>query len=138
MPWANIIRIGWGLGFLVAAAFNLIYTLQADLDPFWEWFRENAWFTVYKDMLERIVIPNGSVIVVLTVVFEVVTGVLILNKLLWARLGLVLALLWPIFLLPLMPKGPEMTTVILLAIGPALLLLGEYETTFWELLRARF
>ena len=69
MPWANIIRIGWGLGFLVAAGFNLIYTLQADLEPFWEWFRENAWFTVYKDMLENIVIPNGSVIVVLTVVY---------------------------------------------------------------------
>ena len=138
MTWANKVRIGWGVGFLVAAVFNLTYTLQADLISFWEWFLENAWFTVYKDMLENIVIPNGSVIVVLTVVFEVVTGVLILHKLLWARLGLVLALLWAIFLLPLMPKGLGMAPNILLAIGPALLLLGEYETTFWELLRARF
>jgi len=136
MPWANIIRIGWGLGFLVAAGFNLIVTLR-NPQPL-DGFLENARFTIYKDMLENLIIPNSSVFIVLTVVFQVVTGVLILNKLLWARLGLVLALLWPIFLLPLMPKGPEMATVILLAIGPALLLLGEYETTFWELLRARF
>lgn len=138
MTWANKVRIGWGFGFFAAAAFNLFYTLPSDLIPFWEWFQENAWIPLYKDMLESIVIPNGSVIVVLTVIFEIVTSMLILNKLLWAKLGLVLALLWPIFLLPLLPIGPVMAVNILLAIGPALLLFRTYETTFWEQLRTRF
>lgn len=138
MTWANKVRMGWGLGFLAAAAFNLFYTLQADNTEFWEWFLENAWFTLYEDMIVNIIIPYGRILVAITVIFEVVTGLLILNKLRLARLGLMLAFLWPVFLMPYMPFGLGITPNLLLAIGPALLLIREYETTFWDLLRARF
>ncbi|MHA2297393.1 MAG: hypothetical protein ACXADA_15295 [Candidatus Hodarchaeales archaeon] len=132
MTWTNKIRIGWGLGFLVSAGFNLIFGLR-NQEYIWEFFLENVQLPIYKDILENIIIPNGSIIIVLTVIFEVVTGVLILNKLLLARLGLVFASLWPIFLLPL--EWSEMARNILLAIVPALLLLRKYETTFLEMLR---
>jgi len=138
MTLANKVRIGWGFGFLAAAGFNLIYTLRVDNTAFWEWFLENAWFTLYKDMIVNIIIPYASILIVITVIFEAINGLLILNKLRLARLGLVLAFLWPIFLLPYMPFGLGIAPNLLLAIGPALLLMREYETTFWELLRARF
>lgn len=133
MTWANKVRIGWGLGYLIAAFYTLIVILN-NPDPLLEYFLENAQLSVYKDMVEDIIIPNGSIFVVLMVIIEVLIGVLILHKFRVAKLGLVLAILYPIFLVPFMPIGPEMAVIILIAISPALLLLREYETTFWTIL----
>jgi hypothetical protein len=74
----------------------------------------------------------------LTVIFEIVLGVLILNKLLITRIGLVFGILWAIFLIPILPLGPEMLTNIILAAVQVILLRKEYETTFIEILRERF
>ncbi|MFW9992881.1 MAG: hypothetical protein ACFFD4_12630 [Candidatus Odinarchaeota archaeon] len=134
MTLANKARIVWGLSFLVFAGINLIFTPG---NPYiWEFFLENVRLPIYRDILENIIIPNSTIVIAIAVIFEVITGVLILNKLLLARLGLVLAALWPIFLLPL--ETSEMTRNILFAIVPALLLLREYDTTFLEMLRERF
>jgi len=137
MTWSNRGRIGFGLGYLIAALFNLTFTLRTH-QPLWDFFLENAHLSFYKDILINVIIPNGALFVILTVVFEIVTGVLILNKSLIARIGLVLGVLWVIFLIPILPLGPEMLTNIILAAVQAILLRKEYETTFLEILRERF
>lgn len=133
MTWANKVRIGWGLGYFAAAVYTLFVILN-NPDPLLDWFLENAQIDVYRDMVEDFIIPNGSVFVVLMVIIEVVISVLILHKNRVAKLGLVLAILWPVILVPLMPVGLEMGVIILIAIGPLLLLLRGYEKTFWTLL----
>ena len=137
MTWSNRGRIGFGLGYLVAALFNLTFTLRTH-QPLWDFFLENAHLSLYKDILINVIIPNGALFIILTVVFEIVTGILILNKLLIARIGLVLAVLWVIFLIPILPLGPEMLTNIILAAVQVILLRKEYEFTFLEMIRQRF
>ncbi len=137
MNWSDIGRIGFGLGYLVAALFNLTFTLR-NPQPLWDFFLENAHFTFYKEFLSNVIIPNASLFILLTVVFEFVLGVLILNKLILAKIGLVFGVVWCIFLLPFFPVGPEMLTNIILAVVQAILLRKEYETTFLEMLRTRF
>ncbi len=130
MTWANKVRIGWGLGYFAAAFYTLVVILN-NPDPLLDWFLENAQLDIYRDMVNDFIIPNGSVFVVLMVLIEVVIGLLILHKNRVTKLGLVLAILWPAILVPLTPIGPEMAVIILIAIGPVLLLLRKYETTFW-------
>jgi hypothetical protein len=137
MSWSNRGRIGFGLGYLVAAIFNLTFTLRAP-QPLWDFFLENSHLLLYDDILLNIIIPNGALFIILTVVFEIVTGVLILNKLLISRIGLILGVLWVVFLIPMLPLGPEMLTNLILAAVQLILLRKEYELTFLEMLRQRF
>lgn len=135
MIWANIIRFVWGLGFLVAAGFNLIFSIKNQKIIF-EFFLENVKFPVYRKILVDIIIPNGTVIIILTAILEIITGLLILNKLHLAKIGLMFAVVWPIFLIPL--EWSEMKRNIFLAAVPALLLTQNYETTFLETLSEWF
>jgi hypothetical protein len=137
MTWSNRVRIGFGLGYLVAAIYNLTFTLRTH-QPLWDFFLENAHLSLYKDILINVIIPNGVLIVILTVIFEIVLGVLILNKLLIARIGLIIGILWVVFLIPMLPLGPEMLTNIILSAVQLVLLRKEYEFTFLEMLRQRF
>ncbi|MFX1465521.1 MAG: hypothetical protein ACFFA5_03515 [Promethearchaeota archaeon] len=137
MTWSNRGRICFGLGYLVAALFNLSFTLR-NHQILWDFFLENAHLSFYKDFLTNVIIPNGALFIIFTVIFEIIVGVLVLNKLVLVRIGLVLGLLWVIFLIPLLPLGPEMLTNIILAALQAILLRKEYETTFLEMLRERF
>ena len=137
MTWSNRGRIGFGLGYLVAALFNLIVTLRTP-QPLWDFFLENAHLSFYKDILINVIIPNGTLFIIFTAIFEIVLGVLILNKLLIARIGLVLGVLWVIFLIPILPLGPEMLTNIILAAVQVILIRKEYEFTFLEMIRQRF
>ncbi len=137
MNWSNIGRIGFGLGYLVAAIFNLIVTLRTH-QILWEFFLENAHLSFYKDILVNIIIPNGVLVIIITVIFEIILGVLVLNKLVLARIGLIFGILWVIFLIPILPLGPEMFTNIIIAAVQVILLRKEYETTFLEMLRERF
>jgi hypothetical protein len=137
MGWSNRGRIGFGLGYLIAALFNLIFTLRAP-QPLWDFFLKNAHLSLYNDILTNIIIPNGALFIILTFVFEIITGLLIINKLLISRIGLILGVLWVVFLIPMLPLGPEMLTNIILAVLQLILLRREYELTFLEMLRQRF
>lgn len=137
MTWSNIGRIGFGFGYLIAALFNLIVTLRTH-QQLWDFFLENAHLSFYKDILVNVIIPNATLFIILTVIFEIVLGVLILNKLVLARIGLALGILWAIFLIPILPLGPEMLTNIILAAVQVILFRKEYEFTFLEILLQRF
>ena len=134
MNWSNIGRIGFGLGYLVAAIYNLTVTLRTH-QLLWDYFLENAHFSFYKDILVNVIIPNGVLFIIFTIIFEIILGVLVLNKLILVKIGLVFGILWAIFLIPILSLGPEMLTNIILAAVQVILLRKEYEFTFLEMLR---
>jgi hypothetical protein len=64
---------------------------------------ENVHFAFYKEFLEQIVIPNEKLIILLIVVFEFIVSVLILSKEIFVKIGLLLAILWVLFIMPFLP-----------------------------------
>jgi hypothetical protein len=132
-PW-NVWRGVVALGYLVAAAFNLFFTLpQGDL----AWFAENAWLPVLEALVMEVVVPSREFFMVLVVAFEVVVGALILGRGRSVDVGVGAAVLWVLFLMPFLQPWPMAATNLLLAVLQAVLLLRRYETAIWQLVRRR-
>lgn len=128
----NVWRVVVGVGYLVAAAFNLFSTLpKGDL----AWFAENAWLPTLDALVMEVVVPNRAFFMVLVVAFEVVVGALILGRGRSVDVGIGAAVLWVLFLMPFLQPWPMAATNLLLAVVQAVLLLRRYETAIWQLMR---
>ena len=94
----NIWRGVVGVAYLVAAAFNLLFTLpRGDLG----WFAESAWVPFLQDIVRQVVVPNHELFMVLVVAFEVAVGALILSRDRYVDVGVGASVLWPQALLML-------------------------------------
>jgi hypothetical protein len=82
------------------------------------------------------VVPHLGFWLGLTVFFELTTGILILSKGIWVRLGLVLAILFFLFLVPFWWEGGAMINIVF-ALIVAPLLRYDYDMSIIDLLRRR-
>jgi hypothetical protein len=112
--------------------FNLFHTIN-NTQYLWTVCLENVRFSFQKDFLEQFVIPNEKLIVLLIVAFEVIVGVFILSKGISVKIGLILGILWVLFVAPFLPLG-DILGHLILGILQALLLMGNYDTTFLEII----
>jgi len=130
---ANIGRIAWGIFFLVCSVFNLFVTVPHP--EFYGDFADLTFFPFYRGLLLNIAEPYGVWISSLVVIFELVTGILILSKNTPARVGLLFTALWLVFLFPSM-GWYSLGTPLLLVI-PILLLRYDYPRSLVELIFRR-
>lgn len=131
----NVGRISLGIFYLVACLFNLFHTIN-NTQYLWTVCLENVRFSFYKDFLEQIVIPNEKLIVLLVVIFEFIVGVLILSKEIFVKIGLILGMLWVLFIAPFLPLN-DIFGHLILGILQAMLLMGNYDTTVLEIIQSK-
>lgn len=131
----NVGRISLGVFYLVACLFNLFHTIN-HTQYLWAVCLENVHFSFYKEFLEQIVIPNEQLIILLVVVFEFIVGVLILSKEIFVKIGLLLAIFWVLIIAPFLP-WVDILGHLLLGTFQALLLMGNYDTTVWEIIQSK-
>ncbi len=115
--------------------FNLFHTVN-NTQYLWAVCLENVHFSFYKEFLEQIAIPNEQLIILLVVVFEFIVGVLILSKEIFVKIGLILAILWVLIIAPFLP-WIDILGHLLLGTFQALLLMGNYDTTVWEIIQSK-
>ena len=137
MNFSNIGRIIFGFGYIAAAIFNFIYTRQ-NIQLLWDWFLESGQIMFIKGALQKYIIPNSTLIITLVIILEFLTGLLILAKGIFAKLGLVLGILWTLGLIPFFPVGPATAVNIILLLIQLSLMRSDYEKTFIELLFSIF
>jgi hypothetical protein len=97
---------------------------------------ENVRFSFQTQFLEKIVIPNEKFIVLLIVIFEIIVGLFILSKGLFVKIGLILGIFWVLSIATFLPLD-DILGHIGLGILHALLLKGNYDTTFWEIIQSK-
>ncbi len=131
----NVARICLGIFYLVSCIFNLFHTLH-NSQYLWTVCLENAHFSFYKEFLKQIVIPNEKLIILLIVAFEFIVGVLILSEGFFVKIGLILAILWVLFITPFLPLGDILGHLVLGTLQ-AILLMENYNTPFWEIIRIK-
>ncbi len=131
----NAGRIPLGVFYLVAGVSNLFHTIH-NTHYLWSVCLANVHFSFYKDFLEQIVIPNEQLIILIVVVFEFIVGVLILSKETFVKIGLLFAILWVLIITPFLP-WVDIFGHLLLGTFQALLLMGNYDTTVWEILHSK-
>ena len=129
----NVGRISLGIFYLVSGVFNLFHTMH-NTQYLWTVVLDNFHFSFYEDFLIQIVIPNEKSIIFLIVVFEFIVGVLILSKEVFVRIGLILAILWVLFVSTFLPWN-DILGHLLLGIFQGLLLNDNYDTSFVEIVR---
>ncbi|MHA2175980.1 MAG: hypothetical protein ACXABI_14215 [Candidatus Hodarchaeales archaeon] len=126
----NVGRIIFGAFYLISAGFNLLHTIN-NTEYLWIVCLENVRFPLQKEFLERLIIPNETIIILLIVALEIVMGVLILTQGTYVKIGLILGILWVLFVSQFLPINDIVGHLILGGIQ-ALLLLETYDETVFE------
>ena len=128
-----MLRIIWGTIFIGASIFNLSYTMfQPGL---YQDIANLSLLPIYTDLIENYIIENPIIFTSLLVVFEFITGWLILSKGVSVKFGLIASL---IFTLSIIPAIVPYTYVnIILAIIPLFLLRKKYTDSIWNLLKRK-
>jgi hypothetical protein len=86
-----------GVGFGAAAIFNAVVTLPGAPD-FLKWSADSAWLPPYRWLLQHLV-ERAPAVVGATVIFEAAVAAMLITR--WhERLGLALATLWVLGLIP--------------------------------------
>ncbi|MFX0052786.1 MAG: hypothetical protein ACFFAJ_15535 [Candidatus Hodarchaeota archaeon] len=129
----NVGRISLGVFYLVSSLFNLLHTIN-NTHYLWMVCLENVHFAFYKQFLEQIVIPNEKLVILVVVIFEFIVSVLILSKEIFVKIGLLLATLWVLFIIPFLPWS-DIIGHLLLGTFQALLLLGNYNRSVFEIIK---
>lgn len=128
----NVGRICLGIFYLVSSFFNLFHTIN-NTEYLWTVCLENVRFSFQKDFIEQIVIPNEKVIVLLIVGFEFTVSMLILSEGIFVKIGLILGILWVLFVAQFLPVS-DILGHLILGILQALLLVGNYQATLLEII----
>ena len=113
---------------------NLFHTIN-NTDYLWTICLENVRFPIQREFLEKIVIPNEKIIVLFIVALEFPMGVLILNQGIYVKIGLVLGILWVLFVAQFLPMN-DIVGHLILGIIQALLLLENYDLTLLDIIKS--
>ena len=122
---SNLGRIIIGLGYLASAIFNITVTLR-DPQPFLNYIIEYGSFDFINNLITKYIVPNSTMILVLVVLCEIITGVLILSKGIFIRIGLLLGIVWMVGLIPV-PIAPPAVVNSILSLILLLLLFGKHN-----------
>jgi len=99
------------VAFFAGAGANLIMLLVAP--EIYKGFADLSFLPLYQSLWRRVVVPHLSVWVALLVAFEVGLGVLLLSPDPYARLGLISASVFTVFLVPFWWGGGALINVLL-------------------------
>ena len=133
MTLFNVGRIILGIFYLISAGFNLFHTIN-NTEYLWIICLENVRFPLQKEFLEILIIPNEKIIILLIVTLEIVMGVLILSQGPYVKIGLILGILWVLFVAQFLPMDDIIGHIILGCIQ-ALLLLETYDETIFKVIK---
>ena len=75
----NVVEIALGLLFGVGAAFNTVYTLSHG-DEFYGSFAEGAWLAPARGAIEKVVLPNATLVTILVILVQLAVAVMILTR----------------------------------------------------------
>jgi hypothetical protein len=134
MRAANILRIIFGFILLAGAAANTAMGLaQPDL---YTSFADVALLVLYRDLWQSLVLPYLGIWLALVVAFELTTGLLILSRGVWVKVGLAAALLFFLFLVPFWWQGGALINVLFIVIV-AWLLRYDYDRSILDIIAGR-
>lgn len=128
-PGWEILRAIVGFGYLAAAVFNTVYTLPRsdELDG----YADGAWFGFLADFMRDVFMPNGALFMTSVIVFEIVVGLLVLDRDRMVDVGVVASVLWVLAVLPFL-AWPYLVTNVILAIVQAVVLGRRYDRAVWS------
>jgi len=128
--WRGIV----GVFYLVAAAFNITYTLpRTDEAGLLEGYADGAWFGFLETFMRDVLMPNDTLLMVAVIVFELALGWAILSSGDRVDVGVLLSLAWVIAILPFLAWPYLLTNLILIAMQ-GVLLFRRFDTPIWTLL----
>jgi hypothetical protein len=122
---SNLGRIVIGLGYLASAVFNIVFTLR-DPQPFLDYIVEYGSFDFINNLITKYIVPNSTMILVIIILCEIITGALILSKGIFIRIGLLLGIVWMIGLIPV-PIAPPAVVNSMLSLILLLFLFGKHN-----------
>ncbi len=134
MTISNIGRSIFGFFYLISAGANLFHTIH-HAEYLWIICLENVRFPLQKEFLERVIIPNETIIILLIVLLELVMGVLILAKGIYVKIGLGLGIFWVLGVAQFLPMIDVIGHITLGCIQ-VLLLRETYNETVFELIKS--
>lgn len=134
MRYQDIIRLLLAAAFFLGALANTIMVVTSP--AIYEGFADLSFFGFYRTLWRRLVVPNLGMWMTLVIVFEIGVGALLLAPDPYARLGLILAAAYALFLVPFWWGGGALVNVVLLF--PVLWLLRfDYADSMVSLLFGR-
>jgi hypothetical protein len=114
---ADVIRMAWGMFFLGSAAFNALVTAP-EAGTVYVAFADLSWPPA-GPLVRDLIVPVGTAFTYLVAAFEVVVGLLILNRR-TARLGILISLGWLVVLIPFLGHYGLANVVLIAALVPLL------------------
>jgi hypothetical protein len=134
MRAANVVRIVFGFILLAGAAVNTYLGLtQPDL---YASFADVALLNLYRSLWRALVLPYLGVWLALVVAFELTTGLVILSRGVWVKVGLAAALLFFLFLVPFWWQGGALINVLFIVVV-AWLLRYDYDRSIVDVIAGR-
>lgn len=131
---SNIWRAVIGVFYLAAAVFNLTYTLPRAGDAeIFEGYASGAWFGFLETFVRDVLMPNGTLMMAVVVVFEFIVGWAILSAGTRVDLGVAFSLAWVAGILPFL-AWPYLLTNLVLIVMQGVLLFRRFDTPIWTLL----
>ena len=98
----NIARIIFGIIYLIGAVANLVMVI---MNPeIYHAFADGAFVQFYREAWNTVVVPNLSLFIALTIIFEIALGLLFLISRRFLKIALIFGI---IFCLGLVPFGKE-------------------------------
>jgi hypothetical protein len=131
---ANAARIGLGIFFLLMAI-GVNGTITFLNPQLYVTYGQEALLSSYRDLCSDIIVLNPVVFGLLLILFEISIGLLMLYKGIYVKVGLAGAIL---FLIAISPVSLIQIPWLGLIIPTTYLLTKNFETTFWDALRAKF
>ena len=131
---ANVVRIVFGFVMLAGAAVNAFFALTQP--GIYDTFGDMAILPFYRNLWRSLVVPNILVFLALTVLFELTTGILLLSEGAAVKVGMGMAILFFLALVPFWWKGGAIINVVF-AVIMALLLCYDYDKNIVDLITRR-
>ena len=139
MNKSNLGRIIFGFMWFFAGWSTLLIPVGVfPFDAYWaiQSFSEMAVFPVYREFIRTLILPNAVVVLILIAVSQIVSGVLILSKDQFVKLGLMIGIFFNLcfaFLaIEVIPLDLSLAAV------QIYLLTKDYDTTFLEIFHTKF
>jgi len=111
----NVVEIGFGVLFIVAAIFHLSYTLRYGKEIYGS-FATNAWLNSYRELIRKIIIPHAVPFTVLLIAFQVSIGLMLLTKRGLTEPALIAGAVFSLVIIPASNVRGVMANLILAAI----------------------
>lgn len=132
MRLPDIVRLLFAVIFFLGAIAN---TAMASFSPsLYEHFADTALLTFYTDLWQDLVYPNIRLFLIPVILLELAIAWLLLQSRMYVKGGLLIALLFDLFLVPFWWQGGGIANL-LLALPLAWLLRFHYPLTIQDILR---